>query len=91
MNNPNARKVILNYIEEEKMLDVSRIMNENCKTFTWRRLNPVRKQARLNFFLVSETLIQFVTEAEIIAGYRTDYNGIILILKLIENSRGKGY
>ena len=45
----------------------------------------------MDYFLVSESLFQHVTEADIIAGYRTDYNGITLKLKLIENIRGKGY
>ena len=90
-NNPNARRIILNYMEEESLLDVWRIMNGNCKKFTWRRLNTVRTQARLDYFLVSESLPHYVTEADFIAGYRTDHNDTILKLKLIENIRGKGY
>ena len=60
INNPNARKVILNYIEEENLIDIWRVMNENSKKYTWRRINPMRKQARLDFSLVSENLFQFV-------------------------------
>ena len=43
INNPNARRVILNYMDEESLLVAWRIMNENVKKFAWRRLNPVRK------------------------------------------------
>ena len=50
INNPNARRVILNYIEEENLIDAWRMLNENSKKYTWRRLNPTRKQARLDFF-----------------------------------------
>ena len=89
MNNPNANWVVLNFTEEENILDVWKIMNENCKKMTWLRLNPVQKHARLDYFLVSETLFQYLTEADIIAGYKTDHNGITLQLKLIENSRRK--
>lgn len=49
------------------------------------------KQARLDFFLVSEKLFQFVFSSDIVPGYRTDYSGILLKLKLINNERGKGY
>lgn len=66
-------------------------MNENSKKYTWRRINPMRKQARLDFFLVSENLFQFVFNSDIVPGYRTDHSGILLNLKLINNERGKGY
>ena len=73
------------------MLDVWRIMNENFRKFIWRRLNPVRKQAMLDYFLVNDSLFHYVAETDIIAGYRSDHNGILLKLKLIENERGKVY
>ena len=66
-------------------------MNENSKKYTWRRLNPTCKQARLDFFLVSESLSQFVFNTAIIPGYRTAHSGILLNLKLTNNERGKGY
>ena len=89
VNNPNARPVILNYMDEENLLDAWRIMNENVKKFSWCRLNPERKQARLDFFLVSDNMFQFVMETDIVPSYRTDHGGIILTLKLSENERGK--
>ena len=66
-------------------------MNEDSRKCTWRRLNPIKKQARLDYFLVSDTFFQFVTDTDIVSGYRTDHSGIILKLKLSENERGKGY
>ena len=91
INNSNARRVILNYIEEENIIDAWRVMNENSKKYTRRRLNPTGKQARYDFFLVSENLFQFVFNTDIIPGYRSDQIGILLNLKLINNERGKGY
>ena len=91
INNPKARKVILDYIEEENLLDVWRISNEDSRKYTWRRLNPVIKQARLDFYLISENMFQFVTDTKIIPGYRTDHSGITLKLKLIDSERGRGY
>ena len=52
---------------------------------------PVRKQARLDYFLISDNISQFVMDSQIIPGFRTDHNSIILKLKLHENDRGKGY
>ena len=56
INNPKARKGVLNFIEEENVIDVWRIMNEESKVYTWRRLNPTKKQARLGFYLISDTI-----------------------------------
>ena len=91
INNPKARKVILDYIEEENLLDVWRVSNEDSRKYTWRRLNPVIKQARLDFYLISENMLQFVTDTKIIPGYRTDHSGITLKLKLIDSEKGRGY
>ena len=91
VNNPKARKVILDYIEEENLLDVWRVSYEDSRKYTWRRLNPVIKQARLDFYLISENMFQFVTDTKIIPGYRTDHSGITLKLKLIDSKRGRGY
>lgn len=66
-------------------------MHENEKKYTWSRLNPTKKQARLDFFLIHESVFQYVTDSDIISGYRTDHSAIILRLKFPENNRGKGY
>ena len=65
-------------------------MNEESRKYTWCRLNPIKKLASLYYFLVSDTFFQFVTDTDIVSGYRTDHSGIILKLKLLENERGKG-
>ena len=49
------------------------------------------KQARLDFYLISENMFKFVTDTKIIPGYRTDHSGITLKLKLIDSERGRGY
>ena len=64
---------------------------ENTKKYTWRRLNPTKKQARLDHFLVSESIFSFVTHSDIVPGYRTDHSGIILKLRLQELERGRSY
>ena len=81
----------LGYIEEEILLDVWRVSNEDSRKYTWRRLNQVIKQVRLDFYLISENMFQFVTDTKIIPGYRADHSGITLKLKLIDSERGRGY
>ena len=50
-----------------------------------------KKEARLDFFLISDENIQLVDDCLEVSGYWTDHSGIILKLKLNENERRKGY
>ena len=43
-NNPKSRIVILDYIEEENLLDVWHVSNEGSRIYTWCRLNQVIKK-----------------------------------------------
>ena len=91
INNPRARQTVLNFIEENNFIDAWRVLNENERKFTWRRLHPIKKQSRLDYFIVSDPMFQYVLTTDIIPGYRTDHSGIILKLKLQDNDRGRGY
>ena len=91
INNPRARNTVINIIDENGYVDVWRVLNDTKKKFTWRRLIPDRKQARLDFFIVSEDMFTLFHDSDIVPGYRTDHSGIILKIKLQENERGRGY
>ena len=91
INNPRAREVVVNLLQDDNFKDPWRIMNEEVRKYIWRRLRPTKKQSRLDFFLVHDSIFQYVTNADIIPGYRTDHSAIILKLKLHESKRGKGY
>lgn len=91
INNPRARTIVLNFIEQDNYIDIWRTLYDTKRAFTWRRLNPERKQARLDYFLISEDIFQFVYDSDIVPGYRTDHSGIILKLKLQNIDRGRGY
>ena len=92
INNPRARnEVVDSIIEEDGFLDTYRIFHEEKREYTWSRRNPVRKQARLDFFLTSFECFLYVYATNIIPGYRTDHSGVTLELTLNENERGRGY
>ena len=91
VNNPRARRVVLDTMEENNLVDVWIVMNEDVRAYTWKRMNPVRKQARLDYFLINETCLEYVMETNIIPGYRTDHSSILLKLKFINNEWGRGY
>ena len=56
-------------------MDAWRFLNEEKRGFTWKRLNPEKKQARLDYFLISSDMFFFLHECEIVPGYRTDHSG----------------
>ena len=71
INNAKARNEVLNLINEKLLIDTFR---ENCPTtkkITWRKKSPC-KQTRLDYFLISENLSQFIKISENWPSYRSD-------------------
>lgn len=84
----NAQKVFHSFIEELDLIDPWRFFNPNDTVFTWERGNV---KVRLDFFLISHSLLQFVNTATIIDSYEiTDHKYPFLDIQLTANSRGKG-
>ena len=50
INNPRARRVIFNLIDDEAFKDPWRIMNENLRKYTWQRNNPTKNRQDLISF-----------------------------------------
>ena len=64
-------------IDELDLIDIWRDHNPELRNFTWRRNTP-RKQARLDFFLISDFLYSDVIHLNIQRGYRT-YHSMISV------------
>jgi hypothetical protein len=62
------------------LYDIWREFNPECRRFTWRRKTPFQ-QSRLDFFLVSESILSVVDDADILCGYRTDHSLVKLVLQ----------
>jgi exonuclease III len=91
VNNSRARSIVLNYINIDDYVDIWRVMHEDKRQYTWQRLNPVKKQSRLDFFLINNLTQNCVIESSIVTSYRSDHKGILLNIKLTEVQRGPGY
>ena len=90
VNNQNSRKEVLSLISSLNLEDIWRSIHPDGKGFTWRKRNP-RKQARLDFFLVAQSMNAYVMNSKIIPGYRTDHSAITLEVCFRQSERGKGY
>ena len=90
LNNPRARNVVLEMIIQNSLIDVWWEMNVEKREYTWFRRNPIKK-ARLDYFLISESLFAEVDESCIYPGYRTDHSMIMMQLQLGKFLKGRSY
>lgn len=89
INNPKARDYVLSMKEELNLVDPFREFHDYTKKYTWRKPNPL-KQARLDFFLISENFMSSTHNIEILPGYRSDHSIVVLSILLNEFKKGKG-
>ena len=87
--NLNAKRIFLNYVEEESLLDVWRERNPNNSEYTWARNSPL-KCGRLDMLFVNIRLMISVQETKIKPGYRTDHCIVEMTLKMQEMEKGPG-
>ena len=89
-NNPRARKKLLEQMEGNNLNDIFRILHPKEKKYTWRSKTPI-KRARLDYFLASPDFLAQTTKIVIEYGYRSDHSAVSIDVKLINNTRGRGY
>ena len=90
INHPRARDKVLEIIKQRNLVDIYRLRHMGERRYTWRVVNPNVKQARLDFFLISEELCAITVDVDISPGYRTDHSLISLTLNYAEQLKGKG-
>ena len=69
--------------------DPFRELYPNLKRYTWRKCNPL-KQARLDYFLVSNNKMSFAQKVAIQNSYRSDHARVILTISLSQIKKGRG-
>ena len=89
VNNPNARDKVLEIIDDRCLIDPFRQLYPDLHRYTWRKRTPF-KQARLDFFLISEDMLTNLTNCSIEPSYRSDHSIILLNLQFNPFIRGKG-
>ena len=89
INNPNSKKTISENLEYFNLTDPFRELYPDLRKYTWRKKNPI-KQARLDFFLISNNLMFMVRKIDIENSYRSDHSGVVLHMKINELKKGPG-
>ena len=88
-NNPNSTKIVKQYTERFDLIDTWRDSNGTIKNYTWFRKNP-DKAARIDFFLISPSILNILSGSYIKVKYRSDHCKIGLNLFQDQSERGKG-
>ena len=86
----NAKKVVNDFCENMDLVDAWRILNSDISRFTWRQKHP-EVHCRLDFFLVSQSILGNVTRTDITPGFQTDHSMISLNISSHTNKRGPGF
>ena len=76
---PNSRKLIKEMMENNDLVDIYRSVYPSKKAYTWRKFNTI-KQSRLDYFLLSDSLVPNVRHVDILPGYRSDHSIICVFL-----------
>ena len=93
INNPNARMKVLQIMSELNLYDVWRDENLEKRIFTWKRkISPgVYQMGRLDFVLVSETLLSFTREEDVVPGFKSDHSATTLSLNFTKTQKNKTF
>ena len=89
--NQKASAYLNNIIEEMELIDVWHNLYPDRFGFTWHRSKPKALHERLDFFLVSDTLLQTVEKLDIYPGLRSDHALVTMDLIMYKVNRGPGF
>ena len=89
INNPNCRSCVIDLMSEHNLIDLYRYFYPETRRYTWRKYKPL-KQARLDYFISSESLIDLIHSIHINPGYRTDHSMLEVNIAMSNFIRGKG-
>ena len=85
-----SSKEILEFIHKKGLLDIWRIKHPNTEKYTWHRPNP-QKFGRLDFFLISDTLLPLYADSKILSNYRSDHTTISLEIYIQKTPGGPDF
>ena len=85
---PNSRNTIKQISSQLDLVDIFRKVYPSKRAYTWRKFNSI-KQSRLDFFLISDSLVTDVNFVDITPGYRSDHSIICLYVNTNKKNEGR--
>ena len=89
--NVKAQNSVKKYMDLLEMCDVWRVKHPELREYTWRRRKPSLIQCRLDFFLLSQSMVNMVQNTKIGTSFRSDHSIVTLTINLDKVQRGPGY
>ena len=89
-HNPDNRDQVLDMLIDYNLVNVWRYLDAEEKQYTWRR-KMTDEKARLDIFIISESLLVETKLAKISPGYRTDHSMSMLQLDFGKFEKGTTY
>ena len=90
-NNVNARKAVLQAMDDQLLSYPRRHFHPDEKRFTWISTTTPKKYAHLDFFLVSNTLMPYISNTKISPGIQSDHSIISISIDFNRFHRGRGF
>ena len=89
-NRPRTRKKIQGIMTHYNLFDIFREIYPEKRSYTWRKFNSI-KQARLDYFLVSEEVLNMTSNVVTEPAYRSDHSLVMLLLKKEQFKRDRPF
>ena len=86
-----SREIIKTTMESFDRNDIWRLLNNNTMQFTWHSSSKPYIFSRLDYFLVSNSIVNSVCDCTIIPGFKSDHSIVTMNIHLTSEQRGPGY
>ena len=87
---PNVRKKILSIIDENSLKDIWRIQHPEKQQYTWHSNTKPVIFCRLDYFLLSENITNYIIKTQIKPGYNSDHSLVSIEIDFVKLDRGPG-
>ena len=77
-------------INTNSLIDIWRVQHPNTNKYTWHSNTKPVIFSRLDYFLISNNLVNFVNKTDIKSGYNTDHSIITLNVDFVKIDKGPG-
>ena len=86
----NIRKIITSMINTNNLMDIWRVQHPNTYKYTWHSNTRPVIFSRLDYFLITNNLANYISKSEIKSGYNTDHSIITLNIDFVKIDKGPG-
>ena len=86
-----CREKLLELLNVANLTDSWRLKHPDKRQYTWHSNSKPHIHCRLDYFLISDNIINILKDTSISPGYKTDHSLVSLTLSTLKYERGPGY